>query len=49
MRLAEGGSVQERINSLSEVCDKLSAIGEPVKEEDQFFTSWLAYLNATMS
>ena len=34
MRLAEGGSVQEHIKSLTEVCDELSAIGEPVKEED---------------
>ena len=35
MRLAEGGSVQEHIKSLTEVCDELSAIGEPVKEEDR--------------
>ena len=34
MRLAEGGSVQEHIKSLTEVCDELSVIGEPVKEED---------------
>ena len=35
MRLAEGGSVQEHIKFLTEVCDELSAIGEPVKEEDR--------------
>ena len=35
MRLAEGGSVQGHIKSLTEVCDELSAIGEPVKEEDR--------------
>ena len=29
------GSVQEHIKSLPEVCDELSAIGEPVKEEDR--------------
>ena len=35
MRLAEGCSVQEHIKSLTEVCDELLAIGEPVKEEDR--------------
>ena len=35
MRLAEGGSVQNHIKSLTEVCDQLSAVGEPVKEEDR--------------
>ena len=35
MRLAERGSVQENIKSLTEVCNELSAIGEPIKEEDR--------------
>ena len=35
MRLAEGGSVQDHIKSLTEVCDQLAAVGEPVKEEDR--------------
>ena len=35
MRLAEGGLVQDHIKSLTEVCDELSVIGEPVKEEDR--------------
>ena len=35
MRLAEGSSVQEHVKFLTEVCDELSVIGEPVKEEDR--------------
>ena len=36
MRLAEKGSVQDHIlKSMTEVCDELSAIGEPVKEENR--------------
>ena len=35
MRLAEGGSVRDHIKSLTEVYDELSAIDEPVKEEDR--------------
>ena len=35
MRLAEGGSVQDHIKAMTEVCDELSVIGEPVKEEDR--------------
>ena len=35
MRLAEEGSVRDHIKSLTEVYDELSAIGEPVKEEDR--------------
>jgi len=35
MRLAEGGSVQEHIKLMSEICDELSAIGENVSEEDR--------------
>ena len=35
LRLAEGGSVQDHIKSMTEVCDQLSEIGEPVKEEDR--------------
>ena len=34
MRLAEGGSVQDHIKSLTEVCDQLAAVGEPVKQDD---------------
>ena len=32
MRLAEEGSVQEHIKSLTEVCNELSVVGEPVKD-----------------
>ena len=35
MRLAEGDSMQDHIKSMTEVCDELSVIGEPVKEEDR--------------
>ena len=35
MRLAERGSVQQHIKSLTEVCDELSVIGESVKEVDR--------------
>ena len=35
MRLAEGGSVQDHIKFMTEVCDELSVIGEPIKEEDR--------------
>jgi len=35
MTLAEGGSVQDHIKAMTEVCDELSVIGEPVKEEDR--------------
>ena len=35
MRLAEGGLVQDHIKSMTEVCDELSVVGEPVKEEDR--------------
>ena len=35
MRLAEEGSVRDHIKSLTEVYDELSAIGEPIKEEDR--------------
>ena len=34
MRLNEGRSVQEHRKSMTEICDELSAIGEPVNEED---------------
>ena len=34
MRLGERGSVQNHIKSMTEVCDELSVIGEPVNEED---------------
>ena len=35
MRLAERGSVQDHIKSITEVCDQLAVVGEPVKEEDR--------------
>ena len=35
MRLGEGGSMQDHIKSMTEVCDELSAIGDPVNEEDR--------------
>ena len=34
LKLADGGSVQDHIKTMTEVFDKLSAIDEPVKEED---------------
>ena len=34
MRLAEGGSMQDHIKSLMEVCNQLVAVGKPVNEED---------------
>ena len=43
MRLAEGGLVQDHIKSIAEVCDELSAIGEPVPEEDR-----IVYLLASL-
>ena len=43
MRLAEMGSVQEDIKSMTEVCDELSVIGEPTKEEDR-----MVYLLASL-
>jgi len=35
LRLAEGGSVQEHVKFMSEICDELSAIGENISEEDR--------------
>ena len=35
LRLVEGGSVQQHIKFMSEICDELSAIGETVSEEDR--------------
>ena len=35
IRLGERGSVHNHIKSMTEVCDELSAIGEPVNEEDR--------------
>ena len=35
MKLEEGGSVQDHIKSLMEVCDQLAVVSEPVKEEDR--------------
>ena len=34
MRLTEGGSVQDHIKYMTEICDKLSVIGEAISEED---------------
>ena len=35
MRLGEGSSMQDHLKEMTEVCDELSAIGEPVNEEDR--------------
>ena len=35
MRLGEGSLVQNHLKSMTEICDELSAIGEPVNEEDR--------------
>ena len=35
MRLAEGGSVQDHIKYMTEICDELSVIGETTSEEDR--------------
>lgn len=35
MRLGERGSVQDHIKAMTELCDELAAIGEPVSEEDR--------------
>ena len=35
MRLADWGSVQDHVKSMTELCDELSVIVEPVKEEDR--------------
>ena len=35
MQLSEGGSVQDHIKLMTEVCDELTAIGEVVSEEDR--------------
>ena len=37
LRLAEGGSVQEHIKIMTEICDELVAIGEHVSDEDRVF------------
>jgi hypothetical protein len=47
MRLGEGGSMQDHIKSMTEVCDELSAIGDPVNEEDCVVLFWPVYLSAT--
>ena len=35
MRLGEGSSMQDHLKAMTEVCDELSAIGEPVNDEDR--------------
>jgi len=35
LQLAEGGSVQEYVKFMSEICDELSAIGKNISEEDR--------------
>ena len=35
LRLAEGGSVQEHVKLMIEICEELSVIGEAISEEDQ--------------
>ena len=39
LRLADGGSVQHHIKTMTEVCDELSAVGETVKKEDRVVAS----------
>ena len=34
LRLAEGGSVQEHVKLMTEICEELSVIGEAISEED---------------
>lgn len=43
MWLAEGGSVQEHIKLIIKICNKLSVIGEHIREED-----WVVYLLASL-
>ena len=35
LRLAEGGSVQEHVKLMTEICEELSVIGEAISEEDR--------------
>ena len=35
MRLGEGSSMQDHLKSMIEVCEELSAISEPVNNEDR--------------
>ena len=44
MRLAEGGSVQEYIKFMTEICDELSVIGQTISEEDR-----VVYLLASLN
>ena len=37
LRLAEGGSVQEYVKLMTEICEELSVIGEAISEEDRVF------------
>ena len=39
MKLSEGGSVQEHMKSMTERCEELSTIDEPVSEEDRLSPS----------
>jgi hypothetical protein len=39
--------MQDHIKSMTEVCDELSAIGDPVNEEDCVVLFWPVYLSAT--
>ena len=43
--------MQDHIKSLTEVCDQLAAVGEPIKQDDRvvYLPASLAYLNATVS
>ena len=43
MRLGERGSVQDHIKAMTELCEELAAIGEPVSKED-----WVVYLLASL-
>ena len=48
MQLAEGGSVQEHIKFMIEICDELSVIGELIREDNRV-VYLLAIVRATMS
>ena len=52
MRLAEEGSVQDHIKFMTEMCDEVLVIGEPVREEDHvvyLLASLPEYYNVVVS
>jgi len=40
LRFAKGGSVQDHIKLMTEICDELLAIGEQVSDEDRVCICW---------